>query len=375
MDHTNVAIIGCGVIGLAIGAEVSKKRGVVLIERHGRLGTEISSRNSEIIHSGIYYNKDSLKARLCLEGNRLLYDICKINSIDHRKIGKLVVATSDTEIGELEKLIEKGKNNDVQDLSMLTEVQVRSIEPNIKAVRALLVPSAGVVDVHQLMNYYEKTIVENNGVIALNSLVFRIGHDFGKYTIEIKGATRDEFYTLTCNVLINAAGLGADKIAEMVGIDVGMAGYKIHYCKGEYFIVNNSNGKVNHLIYPIPEKKLVGLGIHTSLDLAGGLRLGPNAFYVNDIDYDVDENHRNEFYEYVRLYLPWLKKEDLQPGFAGIRPKLQGPGEDYRDFVIKHEKDKGFVGLINLIGIESPGLTCSPAIAKYVGKIVEEILF
>ena len=371
MEEKEVTIIGAGIVGLAIAAEVSKKYETVVLERHERAGKEVSSRNSEIIHSGIYYQKDSLKARLCVEGNSLMYDLCKSKNIPFKNTGKLIVATNKEESLELLKLLKRGEENGVKGLDIFPGRIIKKLEDNLSVYEALISVKSGIVDAHKLMDYFEFEFKENNGVLSYNSEVVGIEKISAAYKITVKNYD-GTFFSFKSSVLINSAGLNSGKISEMAGIKDEK--YKIHYCKGEYFIVNNGRGKLSRLIYPVPEKKLTGLGIHTSMDMAGELRLGPNAFYVDKIDYTVNENHGDTFFYAASTYLDFLKREDIRPGFAGIRPKLQGPGEDFRDFVIKHETGRGFEGLINLIGIESPGLTCSPAIAKYLGSIVDEIL-
>ena len=374
MEHIEVTIIGAGIVGLAIAAESSKKRQTLVIEKHEGFGRETSSRNSEIIHSGIYYSKNSLKAKLCLEGNNLIYEICRKNNIPCKNTGKLIIASKDDEISKLEELLKKGTDNGLQNLEILPEHKVRKLEPNINARVALFSPTSGIVDSHKLMEFFESQINSNeNGILLYNQEVIDIKKLDDKYKLKIKNRNHD-YYSFTTSIVVNSSGLFADKIASIAGFDIERYKYKLYFCKGEYFIVRNGVGKVRSLVYPLPEKKLTGLGIHTSVDLSGELRLGPNAFYVNDLNYDVDESHKDQFFNAGRQYLNFLSREDLAPGFAGIRPKLQGPNDEYKDFVISHEADKGFPGFINLIGIESPGLTCSPAIARYVSKMVDEIL-
>lgn len=366
-----VAVIGGGIVGLAIASEVAQKRQTVLIEKHENHGEETSSRNSEVIHAGIYYPKDSLKARFCVEGNKLIYDLCMKNNIPFKKIGKLIVVFSGEE-SLLETLLEKGKNNGAEGLEIIGREKIKLLEPNAKGDIALYSPSSGIVDVHALMAFLESAARSRECLFAYNSEVVGIEKENGSYKIKVSAGK--ENYTFSSRVVVNSAGLNADKIVQLVGIDTIASHYKLHYCKGEYFYVKNSVGKINHLVYPLPHENLRGLGIHSSLDMSGLLRLGPNAFYVGEIDYNVNESHRQEFFESSKLLFDFINEEDLSMGFAGIRPKLQGPNDDFRDFIINHETEKGFPGLINLLGIESPGLTASPAIAKHVSRIVDEIL-
>jgi len=370
MNHCEITIIGAGIVGLAIASELSQEKEVVVLEKNSNYGQETSSRNSEIIHAGIYYNENSLKAKLCLEGNHLLYDLCNKNNIPHKKTGKLIVATEDSEISQLEELIKRGMNNGVNEIEIISQKEIKNLEPLISAKAALHSKSTGIINTHSLMDFFYAGAHSNNAVFAFNSPVMNIEKQKEIYEVTIKDG--NDYFTFTTQIIINSTGLNSDKIAEMVGIDINKAKYKLHFCKGEYFTIKNNNIKLNHLIFPLPNKKLIGLGIHTTLDLGGSLRLGPNAFYVNEINYDVDESHKKEFFESARQYIPCLKEEDLQPGFSGIRPKLQGKNGDYRDFIISHETENGFPGLINLIGIESPGLTCAPSIAAYVKNIIND---
>ncbi|MEK6826481.1 MAG: NAD(P)/FAD-dependent oxidoreductase, partial [Nanoarchaeota archaeon] len=283
MEHTGITIIGAGIVGLAIASELSKKREIVVIEKHERAGKEISSRNSEIIHSGLYYKKDSLKAKLCVEGKNLLYELCERFNIPHRRTGKLIVAANIAEIPCLERLLAQGQENGVLDLELLTRTQAGRLEPNVNTCGALFSKSTGIVDIHKLMDLFQFQATSNESIIAYNSEVTGIEKSPSGYVLQIKSGT--ETCHLASQVVINSAGLHADKLAELAGIDIKASRYKIHFCKGEYFIVRNAKDRIRHLIYPLPEENLRGLGIHATLDLDGELRLGPNAFYVDVIDY------------------------------------------------------------------------------------------
>jgi len=369
-----IAIIGSGIIGLAVAAEVSKKHGgVYILERNDSFGKETSSRNSETIHAGIYYPGGSIKAETCVAGNALIYSICQQNRIGHRKTGKLIVATSEDEIGRLEELFERGRNNGVRGLNMLTGKEIKELEPNIGATAAMLSPSTGIVDSHTLMRYFLYMAQENGAEIAYRSNVTVIEKqpDGFELTVQFESGT----FSFHTKVVINCAGLHSDRVAGLAGIDIDEAVYRIHYCKGEYFSVgNNKNRMISKLVYPVPDPGTGGTGIHNTFDIEGRMRLGPSARYVNEIDYTVDESQKDYFVESVKTFLPFIEYDDIEPEMAGIRPKLQGPGESYRDFVLKHEYDRGLPGLINLIGIESPGLTSSPSIAERVERLVNEIL-
>ncbi len=369
MEEVEITIIGAGVVGLAIAAEVAKDREVYIIEKNETFGQETSSRTSEVIHAGIYYPPGSLKARLCVEGNTMLYELCEGYGISYKKLGKLIVATEDEEIRELERLLENSKKNGVS-LEFLSRQEVKELEPKVNALAAILCPSTGIVDSYGLMKYFIGKAKDNNAKIVYRAKVIGIEKLANEYKITIEDPTG--IFSFVTRILINSAGLNSDQIAGLAGIDIIKAGYKLHYCKGEYFSLSQSLTK--KLIYPVPKPNQGGLGIHVTPDWQGGIRLGPNAHYVDEIDYKVDKKRKQEFYSSVKKILPFIEYDELEPDFAGIRPKLQGQGEDFRDFVISHEYDKDLEGFINLIGIESPGLTASPAIAKYVRTMVDEIL-
>jgi len=259
-------------------------------------------------------------------------------------------------------------------LRIISKREMKKLEPNVEGVAALLSPWTGIVDSYGLMRHYIARAKEDGAQIAYKTKVAGIEKAADGYAVTVEENGKKGF-SFTTRVLINCAGLYCDKIAALAGIDTAEAGYRLHYCKGEYFSVGGGkNRMVERLIYPVPEHKVTGVGIHVTLDLEGRMRLGPSVEYVDGIDYSVDGKHKEAFYKSAKKMLPFIEYEDLEPEMAGIRPKLQGPGEAIRDFVIRDESDKGLPGFINLIGIESPGLTSSPAIARYVGEIVD-ILF
>jgi L-2-hydroxyglutarate oxidase LhgO len=372
---SDITIIGAGVVGLAIAAQVAgHNKAVYVLEKNERFGQEISSRHSGVIHSGIYYPQGSLKAKLCVEGNHLIYELCQKHGIGYKKLGKLIVAISDEETEQLQELKEKGRRNGAAGLKIISRNELKKLEPNVEGVAALLSPSTGIIDSHALMEYFAARAKEGGAEIACGKKVVGIEKLSDGYKVTVEEDEKDKFSFVT-HILINCAGLYCDKIAKLAGVDVDKAGYRLHYCKGEYFSVGSGKNKlVKRLIYPMPEVKGTGLGVHATLDLEGRMRLGPNAEYVDSIDYSVDSRHKDEFYNSARGMLPFIEYQDLEPEMAGIRPKLQGPGEDVKDFVIRDETDKGLPGFINLIGIESPGLTSSPAIAGYVAGLVEGTL-
>lgn len=360
-------------MGLSIASQVaSKDRDVILIEKHDSFGEESSSRNSEVIHSGIYYSRGFFKAKFCVEGNRLLYKICEENGIPYKRLGKLIAATNEEEVNGLESLLEKGRENGVENLKIISSEEVRKLEPHIKASAAILVPSAGIIDSHRLMKYFETRAKDNNVIISYGCEVKTIEKTPEGYKIGIQETDGGTFSFLT-GILINSAGLESANIAELAGIDIDTAGYRVYYYKGEYFRVSGGKHKLaSRLIYPFPPHP-GHVGVHTVLDLQGMMKLGPYNYFVETIDYNIDGTYKELFYESVKSFLPFIELQDLEPDMAGIQPKVQKMGEPEKDFIIVHEDGKGFYGLINLIGIESPGLTASPAIGKFVSGIVKEI--
>ena len=373
MEHVAITIVGAGVIGLAVAAQVAGKYGeVYILEKNETFGRETSSRNSETIHAGIYYTEGSLKAETCVAGNALLYELCQQHGIGHRKTGKLIVATKNEGVERLEALQERGKRNGVNGLIMLSKKGIKELEPNVEAIAAILSPSSGVIDSHALMKFLISRAKENGAEIAYKSKVVGVERLSDGYEVTVENSSGS--FSFKTDIIINCAGLHSDGIAQLAGIDINEAGYKLRYCKGEYFSVSSHKSRmVDRLIYPVPEPGAAGLGIHNVFDVEGRMRLGPNARYVDEIDYKVDESLQGVFYDSVRQFLPFIEYDDLAPEMAGIRSKLQGPGESFRDFVIRDEEDKGLPGFINLIGIESPGLTSAPAIARYVESIVNGI--
>jgi L-2-hydroxyglutarate oxidase LhgO len=375
MEKIDIVIVGAGIIGLAIGSEIAKEdREIYILEKETSYGKETSSRNSEVIHSGLYYPTDSLKARLCVDGNPMVYSICKENNVAYKRIGKLIVATQKKEEEQLEKLLQQGRENGVPNLKMIDENKIHGFEPKVNATAAIFSPSTGIVDAHGLMDVFYRQIRQRSRIdpLVCNTEVIDINPSVNGYIIKTKSGS--DLFSLKAQLVINAAGLYADRVAEMVGIDIDKEHYRIHWCKGDYYSLIG-NPPVTMLIYPSPQMgEYAGwLGVHTVPDIMGRLRFGPNAYYVDKIDYKVESN-LDTFWKDIVSYLPSIKKKNLKPDMSGIRPKLSGPNEAFRDFIIRHEEDKGFPGIINLIGIDSPGLTSAPAIAKMVGKIVNKIL-
>ena len=368
---TEITIIGAGVIGLAIAEKISEiYKNSFLIEKHLSFGQETSSRNSEVIHAGIYYSKDSLKSKLCTEGKRLLYDFCKKYDVPYNNCGKLIVATSKEEISVIEGIRQTAINNGVDDLIVLEKDQIAEMEPYIFALKALYSPSTGIVDSHALMKQFETNAFNNGCQIVYGSEVTGIKRIKNGYRITLLDAD-NKIYNFTTEIVINAAGLTSDKVSEMVGIyDNNL---KIMFCKGEYFRINPpKNRLINRLIYPVPHSNLEGIGIHVTIDMGGGVKLGPDVKYLdsNVYDYKLTASKQEIFYKSAKKFLPFLEYDDIAPEMAGIRPKIQKPGEPLRDYYIMDESKRGLPGFINLIGMESPGLTSCIAIADYVKKLI-----
>ncbi|MBS4027382.1 MAG: NAD(P)/FAD-dependent oxidoreductase [Ignavibacteriales bacterium] len=369
MNDVEVTIIGAGVVGLAIASRLSQKSSrVAVLEKNEKYGMETSSRNSEVIHAGIYYPPDSLKAKLCVEGKNELYSICLENNIAHKQITKIIIATSESEIPTLELLYHNGMANGVE-LQMLDAKETNKLEPDITAVASIFSPSTGIISVHGLMDYFFHSIKNNGATLQHNCEVVGIEKISSGYKIFVKeNGNRSSF---TSEKIINAAGLFSDRIAGMAGIDIDGAKYRLTYCKGSYFAVTPSKSKlISRLVYPVPLVET--LGVHALLDLGGRLKFGPDLEYLskNTIGYTVDEKKRSDFSKAIQRMIPSITEDDIYPDMSGIRPKLQKMGEPQRDFVIVHEKERGLEGFINLIGIESPGLSSSPAIARYVEKMI-----
>ena len=369
-------IIGAGAVGLAVAGELSQRQGGILIlDRNPSFGQETSSRNSEVIHAGIYYARDSRKAALCVAGRQLLYAHCQAHRIPHRRCGKLIVATEPAEEGVLASIQQRALENGVDDLEMVGAGRIKAMEPNVKASAALFSPSTGIIDSHRLMRSYLARANKQGARFVPHTTVQRIDkQDDGRYRVHViypDGATD----TFASRRIVNSAGLASDRLAASLGIDIDACGYRLHYWKGEYFSLGVPPGYIQRLVYPVPQANHVGLGIHATIDLGGRVKLGPNATYLpgREIDYTVEPAARRSFFEAAVRYLPGITEDQLNPEMAGIRPKLQLPGDPARDFVIAEESSKGFPGVVNLIGIESPGLTASLAIARTVAELLAHL--
>jgi L-2-hydroxyglutarate oxidase LhgO len=355
----DAVVVGAGVVGLAIARELALAgREVIVLEAEDAIGTHTSSRNSEVIHAGIYYPKGSLKARACVEGRRLLYEYCTSHGVPHRRCGKLIVATSESQLAELGAIRAKAHANGVTDVDWIPQDEVVRLEPELFCMGALLSPSTGIIDSHALMLAYLGDAEAAGAMLALKSPLERAMVRAGGFELQVSGAD-----PIACSVLVNSAGLRAPSVARRIeGYRPELAPREL-YAKGNYYSLARRS-PFSRLIYPVPEPG--GLGVHLTLDLAGQARFGPDVEWVERIDYDVDPRRAERFYAAIRRYWPGLPDASLSPGYAGIRPKTAGPGEPPPDFEIQGPRRHGVPGLVQLYGIESPGLTASPALARLV---------
>ena len=363
MEQFEVTIIGAGIVGLALAARLAPKLGpnLLLVEQHEGFGKETSSRNSEVIHAGIYYPKDSLKARLCVNGSRQIYQLCQDHNIAHQRLGKIVVATANAEEEYLANLFKRGRENGVEELKMLSAGESQTLEPEVKAKAALLSPVTGIIDSHNLMRLFYQQAKNDKTTIAFNTEIAQINPVNEGFILGCETDNAEEF-SFASLIIINCAGLGAARLSRSADIPTPT----IHYAKGSYFSYSGP-APVSRLVYPAPPVGGHGLGIHATLDLGGRLRFGPNLEYCDKPDYQVNEKSRAKFATAIRHYLPKLDDSKLLPDMAGIRPRLQSPdSDDFCDFIIREESCAP--GFINLLGIESPGLTAAPAIADEVAS-------
>jgi L-2-hydroxyglutarate oxidase LhgO len=364
MDELDCAVIGGGVVGLAVARALALAgREVVVLEAEGAIGTGTSSRNSEVIHAGIYYPQGSLKARLCVEGKQALYDYAAERGLPHRRCGKLIVATSPEQVAQLEIIRGKAAANNVHDLTLLTAEQAIAMEPQLQCVAALHSPSTGIVDSHALMLSLLGDLENAGGMLALKSPIAG-----AECAVDAIVLIAEDGTALRCNTVVNAAGLNAPALA---GRFKGLPATAIptpYFAKGSYFTLAG-RAPFTRLIYPVPEPG--GLGVHLTLDLGGQAKFGPDVQWVDSADDLVVDPARGEgCYAEVRKYWPALPDGGLIPGYAGIRPKISGPAEPARDFMIEGPASHGVRGLVNLFGIESPGLTSSLAIGRYVAQLL-----
>ncbi len=366
MDKIECVVIGAGVIGLAIARRLAQSgREVVVLEAAEGIGTVTSSRNSEVIHAGIYYRSGSLMARMCVAGKQALYRYCREQGIPHSNCGKLIVATTPAETEKLQSIKAHAEANGVTDLRTLTREDAQALEPALRCEAALFSPSTGIIDSHAYMLALRGNAEEAGAAFAFHTPLLAARSAPGRIELEAGG---DAPMSLECKILINAAGLGAPAVARNIdGMPVELIP-PAYLAKGNYFSCSG-RAPFSHLIYPVPEPG--GLGVHLTLDLAGQARFGPDVEWVDSIDYSVDPARAERFYPAIRRYWPDLPDGALMPSYSGMRPKIVPPAVAVQDFLIQGPRDHGIDGLINLFGIESPGLTSSLAIADYVGELTQ----
>ena len=365
MEHVDCIVVGAGVVGLAVARALALDgREVLLLEAADTIGSGVSSRNSEVIHAGIYYPPGSLKARLCVAGRDALYAYCESHGLPHRRIGKLIVATDESEAAALEGLEKRARANGVDDLLWLDGDQARALEPQLRCVRALLSPSTGIIDSHAYMLALQGDLETAGGMLALRSEVLGARVHGSRLRVRIGGEAAME---LDCTTLVLCAGLGTQALAARIAGVVPASVPALHLAKGNYFVLTGRS-PFTRLVYPVPLGG--GLGVHSTLDLAGRTRFGPDVEWVDSLDYDVDPTRGEVFYAAIRRYWPGLADGMLEPGYAGIRPKIAAARELAGDFRIQGPGVNGVVGLFSLYGMESPGLTASLALAQAVAEQV-----
>jgi len=366
MESVECLVVGAGVIGLAAARALALAgREVIVVEKESGIGTGVSSRNSEVIHAGIYYPTGLIKTRLCVEGKARLYAFANEFRVPHKRCGKLLVAVNESEVEKLAAIKAQAEANGVTDLVWLSGAEARGLEPALNAERALLSPSTGIIDAHAFMLALQGDAEAHGATIAFETPVLGGRATERGLIIETGGAAPMRVFA---SHVVNAAGLGAQALARSIA---GMPAERIpplHLAKGNYFSLSGRS-PFSRLIYPMPTPG--GLGVHLTLDLAGEARFGPDVEWVDAIDYDVDPERAASFAAAIRAYWPDLPEGALKPGYAGVRPKIARPGGSTTDFLIETGKDHGVKGLINLFGIESPGLTSSLAIADHVGALAE----
>ncbi|EER61376.1 FAD dependent oxidoreductase [Acidovorax delafieldii 2AN] len=363
-DTVDSVVVGAGVVGLAVARALALDgREVMVLEAADAIGTGTSSRNSEVIHAGLYYPAGSLKARFCVTGREQLYAYCADRGVAHRRCGKLLVATSREQLAGLESIRTRAEANGVLDLQWLDREAARALEPALECVAALYSPSTGIVDSHGLMLALQGDLENAGGLVALNSPLARAECGESAILLEAEDGTR-----LQASTVVNAAGLYAPTLARRF---TGLHERHVppaHYAKGSYFTLT-AKAPFTHLIYPVPEA--AGLGVHLTLDLGGQAKFGPDVQWVDSPDdLQVDPARGQAFYAEVRKYWPGLQDGALAPGYAGIRPKIHGADAPAADFMVQGPREHGVAGLVNLFGIESPGLTSALAIADYVAQMV-----
>ena len=365
MDVQTV-VIGAGVVGLAVARALALAgREVLVLEAEAKFGQGISSRNSEVIHSGIYYTPGSLKARLCVSGRELLYAYCAERAIPHRQLGKLIVATSEADVATLERYRALALANGAGELRWVPPSEVQELEPDVVCVRAIHAPRTGIVDSHALMLALLGDLESSGGQVVYRSPLLRAAVKSGGFELQVGG---DEETSLACAELVNCAGLAAPDVARTIDPLLHQDLPRARYAKGHYYSLSGAP-PFRRLVYPVAEAG--GLGVHVTLDLGGRAKFGPDVQWIDAIDYAFDDARRGRFVEAIRRYYPALDESRLQPDCTGIRPKISGPGEPAADFRIDGRDVHGIPGLVNLMGIESPGLTAALSIADYVRELLD----
>jgi len=367
MERVDCIVAGAGVVGLAIAREMARRGAeTIVVDAEMAIGTGTSSRNSEVIHAGIYYEPSSLKASFCVDGRDRLYAYAANRAIPHRRCGKLVVATSDDQVPLLQAIVERGRSCGVHDLVILERHAVHEMEPELQCVAALWSPSTGIIDSHALMLNLLGEAEEAGAFLSLGTSIVS-GHVApDSIVLRTRGADGSE-YELASSKFVNSAGLGAQALANAIEGFPRAHVPELHYARGNYFAAN-CKSPFTHLIYPLPEPG--GLGVHLTLDLAGAMRFGPDVEWIDRVAYEVDEARAERFYGAIRKFWPALPEGSLHADYSGIRPKLAGPGQPSRDFLIEGEAAHGVKGVVNLFGIESPGLTSCLAIAGHVADLL-----
>ena len=356
-----VLVIGAGVVGLAVARAAARKgHEVVMAEAQSAIGTGISSRNSEVIHGGMYYPTGSVRARHCVRGRRMLYELCTSHGVPHRKIGKLIVACNGPELEKIQTLITQGRNNGVEELELIGGNAVRGLEPELSCIGALHSPETGILDAHAFMLALRGDLEDAGGAIAFNTPVIGAARKSGRWAVRFGGKDGGEF---AFDAVANCAGLGAQSVARAIEDYPEARVPRRVMAKGNYFTYLG-RPVFKRLIYPIPV--VAGLGVHVTLDLAGRMRFGPDVEWIEHEHYEVDPKRADIFYERIRTYWPGLPDATLSPDYSGIRPKLTGPGEPAADFMVDAPPQHGLPGLVQMFGIESPGLTSSLSLAEEV---------
>jgi L-2-hydroxyglutarate oxidase LhgO len=360
-----VLVVGAGVVGLAVArAAALAGHEVIVAEAESGIGTGISSRNSEVIHAGLYYPTGSKRARHCTRGRRMLYEFCASHGVPHRKCGKLVVATNEREVGRLDAIIAQAKSNGVEGVDIIDADAARRLEPALSCRMAMISPETGIIDSHRFMLALEGDLEDHGGALALNTPIKRLARTAEGWQVHFGGA---DAQSITVDAVVNAAGLGAQKLARATEGYPAARIPPLHLGKGSYFSFAGRPA-FSRLIYPVPVPG--GLGVHVTLDMAGRMRFGPDVEWIEQENYDVDPMRAAAFYARIRDYWPGLPDDRLRPDYCGIRPKLTGPNEAAADFMVEGPREHGMARLVHLFGIESPGLTSALSLA---GEVVEAL--